>query len=90
MNFLYEVKLLLKNGFGHIFSANILNQILGFGSLLVVTKILLPSEIASLKIMQSYIAVALTFATLGSPSAIIKFCAEIKDIQYREYISLIF
>lgn len=76
----------VKKGLLHMFSANMLNQFLGFGSLLIVTKILQPSEVGALKIIQSYVAVCLTLATFGFPSAIIKFCAEIKDTRLCKYI----
>lgn len=75
-----------QKGLIHIFSANLLNQLLGFFSTLMVTKILSPHEIGSLKIIQSYILIATTFASLGFPTAIIKFCSEIKVISLREYI----
>lgn len=76
----------VKKGLLHMFSANMLNQFLGFGSLLIVTKILQPSEVGALKIIQSYVAVCLTFATFGFPASIIKFCAEIKDVRLCQYI----
>lgn len=76
----------VRKGFLHMFSANMLNQLLGFGSLLVVTKALQPSEVGALKIIQSYVAVCLTISTFGFPSAIIKFCSEIKEIGLREYV----
>ena len=76
----------VKKGLLHMFSANMLNQFLGFGSLLIVTKILQPSEVGALKIIQSYVAVCLTLATFGFPSSIIKFCAEIKDARLCKYI----
>lgn len=76
----------VRKGFLHMFSANMLNQLLGFGSLLVVTKVLQPNEIGAVKIIQSYVAVCLTVSTFGFPSAIIKFCSEIKDVGICEYI----
>lgn len=75
-----------RKGLLHMFSANMLNQLLGFCSLLVVSKILKPSEIGALKIIQSYVAVCLAISVFGFPSAIIKFCSEIKDVGLRKYI----
>ena len=76
----------VQKGFLHLFSANCLTQLLGFGSLLVVTKLLTPSEVGALRIIQSYVAVCSTFAAFGLPTAIIKYCAEIRDEGLRAYI----
>lgn len=81
-----KVRKAVQKGFLHLFSANCLTQLLGFGSLIVVTKILTPGEVGALRIIQSYVAVCLTFATFGQPTAIIKYCAEIRDDGLRSYI----
>lgn len=82
----WNIAAAFQKGLIHIFSANLLNQVLGFFSTLMVTKMLSPHEIGSLKIIQSYILIATTFASLGFPTAIIKFCSEVKAISLREYI----
>lgn len=76
----------VQKGFLHLFSANCLTQLLGFGSLIIVTKLLTPSEVGALRIIQSYVSVCSTFAAFGLPSAIIKYCAEIRDDGLRAYI----
>lgn len=76
----------LQKGLIHLFSANFLTQLLGFGSLLFVSKLLTPLELGAIKIIQSYIAVCVTFATLGHTTAIIKFCAEMKSVDLRGYV----
>ena len=84
--FVYQVKQALQKGFLHLFSANCLTQLLGFGSLIIVSKLLLPEEVGAIKIIQAYIAVFLTLAQLGRNSAIIKFCAEIHEHGLRMFM----
>lgn len=84
--FVYQVKQVLQKGFFHLFSANCLTQLLGFGSLIIVSKLLLPEEVGAIKIIQAYIAVFLTLAQLGRNSAIIKFCAEIRESSLRMFM----
>ena len=80
------LKKALSKGLLHMFSANYLTQILAFGSLLFVSKVLRPEELGAVKIIQGYITVCITFALLGRSTAIIKFCAETKDIAQRHNI----
>lgn len=75
-----------QKGLTHLFSANFLTQFLGFGSLVLVAKILSPTEIGTIKIIQSYIAVGAVFATLGYTTAIVKFCSAIKSLSVNRYI----
>ena len=76
----------LSKGLLHMFSANYLTQILAFGSLIFVSKVLTPEELGAVKIIQGYIAVCTIFALLGRHTAIIKFCAETKDVPQRNNI----
>lgn len=78
------LKKAFSKGLLHMFSANYLTQILAFGSILFVSKVLSPAELGAVKIIQSYVAVCITFAMLGKTTAIIKFCAETKEIVQRE------
>lgn len=82
--FLKLIKKAVSQGLIHLFSANYLTQMLAFGSLLFVSKMLSPEELGAIKIIQSYVAVCVTFAILGKSNAIIKFCAETKDLTQRE------
>ena len=53
--FVYQVKQVLQKGFFHLFSANCLTQLLGFGSLIIVSKLLLPEEVGAIKhILRSF------------------------------------
>jgi polysaccharide biosynthesis protein len=80
------LKKALSKGLLHMFSANYLTQILAFGSLIFVSKVLTPEELGAVKIIQGYIAVCTIFALLGRHTAIIKFCAETKDVPQRNNI----
>ena len=80
------LKKALSKGLIHMFSANYLTQILAFGSLIFVSKVLSPEELGAVKIIQGYVAVCTTFALLGRPTAIIKFCAETKNVSQRNNI----
>ncbi|ABR91663.1 polysaccharide transport protein [Janthinobacterium sp. Marseille] len=63
-------------GYGAVFSMNILLQILGFGSTVMVAKFLMPAELAMVKTAQAYAAVAVILAGAGLTSPILRFCAD--------------
>lgn len=75
-----------QKGLAHLLTANFLTQFLGFGSLVLVAKILSPTEIGAIKIIQSYIEVGAVFATFGHNTAIVKFCPAIKSLSLNRYI----
>jgi O-antigen/teichoic acid export membrane protein len=63
-------------GFFHLLSVNFLAQFLGFGSSLLVAKLLSPVELGNIRIFQSYSAIFIVFAGFGINSAILKICSE--------------
>ena len=81
-----RIKKAVKAGFLHLLSANFLSQMLGFLSLLVVSKILAAEEVGAIKVIQSYLAIGQTIACIGIPSAVIKYCAEDRESEERQYI----
>jgi len=66
----------VEGGYGAVFSMNVLLQILGFGSTILVAKFILPSELAMLKTAQAYAAVAVILAGAGLTSPLLRFCAD--------------
>lgn len=55
---------------------NMLLQILGFGSTVMVAKFLMPTELAMVKTAQAYASVAVILAGAGLTSPILRFCAD--------------
>jgi O-antigen/teichoic acid export membrane protein len=65
-----------EKGFFHLLSANYLIQILMFGSQMFVAWILTPEDIGRIKIMQSYLGVAIIFAGFGFNTSTLKLISE--------------
>lgn len=65
-----------EKGFFHLFSANILIQIVGFGSQFIVAWLLTPEQLGEIKIMQTYLSIALLFTTFGFTTSVLKLCSE--------------
>ena len=63
-------------GFFHLFSANVLIQIVGFGSQFIVAWLLTPEQLGQIKIMQTYLSIALLFTTFGFTTSVLKLCSE--------------
>jgi O-antigen/teichoic acid export membrane protein len=75
-----------EKGFFHLLSANFLTQFLGFGTSLLVAKFLTPVELGEVKILQSYTNLFVLLAGFGLNSAVLKFCAENRPAQNKEFI----
>ena len=58
-------------GFLHIFSSNLLVEILAFGSQFFVAWLLTPEELGYIKVFQSFIAVYVTFSLLGFDTSLL-------------------
>ena len=65
-----------EKGFFHLLSANYLIQVLMFGSQMFVAWILTPEDIGRIKIMQSYLGVAIIFAGFGFNTSTLKLISE--------------
>lgn len=71
-----KFQMLMDRGYVPVFSMNILLQLLGFGSTVMVAKFLLPAELAMVKTAQAYAAVAVILAGVGLTAPILRFCAD--------------
>ncbi len=69
-------RMLMERGYVPVFSMNILLQLLGFGSTVMVAKFLLPTELAMVKTAQAYAAVAVILAGVGLTAPVLRFCAD--------------
>ncbi|SDD80093.1 hypothetical protein SPACI_042600 [Sporomusa acidovorans DSM 3132] len=68
--------LLQNKSFFHLLSANLLTQFLGFGTVVFIAKLISPTEIGQIKILQSYIALFVILAGFGFNTSVLKYCAE--------------
>ena len=66
----------LKNGLPHVMLGNLVQQGLAFLTVLLVAKLLPPSEFALVRIALAYTAVALALATGGITAPILRYCAD--------------
>ncbi|MFZ4798393.1 MAG: lipopolysaccharide biosynthesis protein [Bacteroidia bacterium] len=71
--FIYSIN---EKGFFHLLSANVLIQIIGFGSQFIVAWLLTPQQLGQIKIMQTFLSIALLFATFGFTTSVLKLCSE--------------
>jgi len=69
-------QMLVNRGYVPVFSMNILLQLLGFGSTVMVAKFLLPAELAIVKTAQAYASVAVILAGVGLTAPMLRFCAD--------------
>lgn len=65
-----------EKGFFHLFSANVLIQAFSFASQLFVAGILVPDDIARIKIIQTFLSVFSIIAMMGFNSSTLKLCSE--------------
>lgn len=91
MNQKLQNKLLLfrdisNKGFFHLFSANLLIQIVAFTSQLFVAGILAPDDIGRIKIIQTYLSIFIIIAGLGFNSSTLKLCSENRSIEERNIL----
>jgi O-antigen/teichoic acid export membrane protein len=75
-----------EKGLFSLLSANFLTQFLGFGTALLVAKFLTPVELGEIKILQNYANLFGIIAAFGLNTAILKFCAENREEQEKEFI----
>ena len=67
------ITFLNKKGFFHLLTVNLFSQLLSFITLLVVAKLLTPTEYGDLKIIQTYVNIFIVVATFGFGSSVLKF-----------------
>lgn len=84
-----NIKFALKNGFLHIFSANVLNKIIGFAITLVLTRILTKSDYGSFVYAQNILNMFLLLEGLGVVPGILQYCSieenEERKLSYFKY-----
>lgn len=81
-----QVNLALSKGFFHLLSANLLIQIAGFGGQIFLTRTLSVEEIGYIKVLQTYLGIALIISSIGINTAVLKLCSEKIDEQQKVYI----
>jgi len=80
------LKWLQAKGFFHLLLVNFLVQFLGFGTSLMVAKLLTPVELGEIRIIQSYAQVLTLLAGFGLNTALLKYCSENLPNENREAI----
>lgn len=65
-----------QKGFFHLLSANLLIQVVGFASQLLVAGILSPEDIGRIKIIQTYLAIFSIIGGMGFSASTLKLCSE--------------
>lgn len=75
-----------RKGFFHLLCANAIIGFLGFGSQILVAKILTPVEVGQIKVIQSFISVATILAGFGFSTSVLKICSEKRPLEERAAI----
>ncbi|MDD3692163.1 MAG: oligosaccharide flippase family protein [Bacteroidales bacterium] len=75
-----------KKGFFHLFLANALIQLFGFGSQFLVAWFLDVEELGQIKIIQTYFSVAVMFSTFGFNTSVLKLCSESRPYGQKIYL----
>lgn len=81
-----QFKSVFRKGFFHLLSANLITSVLSFGSQLLVTKILTPSQIGSIKTAQSFSSILAIISGFGFDTATLKLCSEKRDVNEKRAI----
>ncbi len=77
IKYIFDLWQNVKNkGFFHLLTANYLTQLVSFVSVLIVAKILSPTELGEVKILQSYTTIFIIVAGFGFNTVVLKFCSE--------------
>jgi O-antigen/teichoic acid export membrane protein len=71
-------------GFFHLLSANVLIQVVAFGSQLFVAGILAPEDIGRIKIIQTYLSIFSIVAGMGFNASTLKICSENRPFKEQE------
>lgn len=76
---LQEVKLLLKKGLVQIFSANVINKFVQFGTVACLTRIIPKGEYGAFSYAQNIMSIVLLMEGLGVTSGILQYCSIAND-----------
>lgn len=71
-----NIKKARKLGFFHLLTANVLMQILGFGMQMFLAKLMVAEDLGRIRVLQSFVNIALVVSTIGMEVSITKFCSE--------------
>lgn len=72
---MHKLKKLLEEGFGKIFSANLVNKIVQFGTLMVMTRVLGKSAYGEFSYAQNQLSLILLLEGLGAVTGILQYCS---------------
>ena len=75
-----------KKGFFHLLLAKYFGQFVTFSSQILVAWILMPDDIGRLKVMQSFITIAVIFGGFGFNTSVLKLCSEDLPISEKTYL----
>src|SRR5271157_5348219 len=81
-----HVKYVFRKGFFHLLSANLITNIFSFGSQILVTKMLPPSQIGSIKTAQSFSTILSVISFFGFDTATLKLCSEKRNEDEKQAI----
>jgi O-antigen/teichoic acid export membrane protein len=79
-SFLQTLRAIAEKGFFSLLIANFLTQFLGFGTTLLVTRILTIDQLANARILQSYTLFFIVLASFGYNISVLKYCSESIDL----------
>ena len=79
---------LVAGGYLHVLSASVMLQLLGFGSVMLVARLVSAPDLADIRTAQAYAAVAVILAGAGLSSPILLYCADpdLSEAQKRRLI----
>lgn len=77
----FSFKKMIEKGFASIFTANLLNKFIQFGTLLVMTRVLGKSAYGQFSYAQNQLNMILLFEGLGAVTGILQYCSIHKDQQ---------
>jgi O-antigen/teichoic acid export membrane protein len=75
-----------EKGFFHLLTSNLLMQVVGFGSQLFVAWILPPEDVGRIRIMQTFVGLAVIVAGLGFNTSVLKLCSESRPAGEKKYL----
>jgi len=77
----FSFKKMIEKGFASIFTANLLNKFIQFGTLLVMTRVLGKSAYGQFSYAQNQLNMILLFEGLGAVTGILQYCSIHKELQ---------
>ncbi len=75
-----------RKGFFHLLSANLVVNLLAFGSQIIVVRFLSAVELGQVKTLQAFVSVAVIISAFGFNTAVLKLCSEKRPLAERALI----